>query len=123
MSKQIKREKKQRRHRRIRTKIKGNALCPRISVFRSNKYIYLQLIDDEKGRTLAAVDDHKIKPRKELLDRFSKKIATAFEAGRLLAEKALSKKIEKAVFDRGGYKYHGRVKAAAEGARQGGLKF
>jgi len=114
----IKREKKQRRHKRIRAKIKGSATCPRFSVFRSNQHISVQLIDDNKRETLVSFDDLMIKNKKGLT-----KIQLAKEIGRLVAKKALDKKIKKVVFDRGGYKYHGRVKAMAEGAREEGLKF
>ena len=105
------------RRRRVRAKITGTAERPRISVFRSNRGIFAQLIDDTSGRTLAAVnwteDDLKTLPRME----------QATRAGALLAERAKAAGIETAVFDRGGYQYHGRVKALAEGAREGGLQF
>lgn len=123
MKESLKHARRQKRHRRIRFKIKGTAKCPRLSVFRSNKYIYLQLIDDQKGETLAAVNDQKIKLGKDGKEKLSPRTAVAFEAGRLLAEAALKKKIKKIIFDRGGYVYHGRIKAAAEGARKGGLEF
>jgi len=112
-------QQRERRKNRIRTKINGTHKRPRLSVFRSNKYIYLQLIDDEKGKTLLALNDQTIKSEKNKIT----KIDSAFELGKALAQKALEKKIQNIVFDRGGYKYHGRVKAAAEGARAGGLKF
>jgi len=115
--KQVKREKRQLRHKRVRAKIMGTAKIPRLCVFRSNKHIYGQLIDDEKGKTLLIASDLEIKKVKV------KKIDIAQQVGQLLAKKAIDKKIEKIIFDRGGYKYHGRVKALAEGARQGGLKF
>lgn len=131
-----KRQKRYRRHRRVRAKISGTAKVPRFCVFRSAKHIYAQLIDDEKGVTLAAASDQelKVKSKKEKGKITSKKlkikesgkaakVAIAYEVGKLIAEKALKKKIEKVVFDRGGYQYHGRVKALAEGAREGGLKF
>lgn len=105
-----KREKRYRRHKRIRLKVMGNAKIPRLCVFRSSKHIYAQLIDDDKGRTLVSTKGQV-------------KISKAREVGKLLAEKAREKKIEKVLFDRGGYKYHGRVKALAEGAREGGLQF
>ena len=105
------------RRRRVRAKVVGTAERPRISVFRSNKGISAQLIDDESGRTLAAVswteDDLKSLP----------KMDQARRAGALLAERAKAAGIERAVFDRGGYQYHGRVKALAEAAREGGLAF
>ena len=111
--KKIKREK---RHRRIKAKIMGDAKCPRLYVFRSNKHIYVQLIDDYKGKTLVSAKDSEIKSK-------GKKSEIAFKVGELIAKKALEQKLEKVVFDRAGYKYHGRVKSLADGARQGGLKF
>lgn len=112
-----KKEKRYRRHKRVRAKVSGTAKIPRLCVFKSAKHIYAQLIDDEKGRTIAAVSD--LKARK------SKKsgVDHAKELGKLIAQKAKDKKIEKAVFDRAGYIYHGRIKAIAEGAREAGLKF
>ena len=112
-----KQEQRNRRHKRVRGKVVGTEKCPRLSVFRSNKYINLQLIDDEKGETLASFSDLKINKKGKT------KIEAAKEVGLEFAKKALEQKIKKVVFDRGGYKYHGRVKAAAEGAREGGLKF
>ncbi len=116
----IKQEKRIRRHRRVRAKIKGTKEQPRLCVFRSNKHIYAQLINDEKGEILAAASDSELKIRAK-----TKKTKTdlAKEAGKLIAQKAEVKKIESVVFDRGGYKYHGRIKALAEGAREAGLKF
>jgi len=110
--------KRYQRHKRIRTKIIGTSKIPRFCVFRSNKHIYAQLIYDEKGRTLLSANDIEIKLKVK-----SQKSKVANEVGQLLAKRALENKIEKVVFDRGGYKYHGRVKALAEGAKQGGLKF
>jgi len=115
---QLKQEKLYRRHRRVRTKVRGTKECPRFSVFRSNQHISVQLINDNKRETLVSFDDLKIKSKKRLT-----KMQLAKEVGRLVAKKALEKRIEKVVFDRGGYKYHGRVKAVAEGAREEGLKF
>ena len=115
---QLKQAKLYRRHRRVRAKVKGTKECPRFSVFRSNQHISVQLIDDNKRQTLVGFDDLKIKNKKGLT-----KMQLAKEVGRLIAKKALEKKIKKVVFDRGGYKYHGRVKAMAEGAREGGLSF
>jgi large subunit ribosomal protein L18 len=100
----------------VRGKISGSAHKPRLSVFRSNKYIFAQLIDDEKGHTLVEV----FKESRELHTKKNKTEA-AFETGKLLAEKAHEKKIKHAVFDRNGYRYHGRVKSLADGAREGGL--
>ncbi|MDP2910018.1 MAG: 50S ribosomal protein L18 [bacterium] len=112
-----KEEKRIRRHKRVRSKIKGGSKTPRLCVFRSAKHIYAQLIDDEKGSTLASSSDLNKKKTKE------NKTASAQWVGKDIASKALEKKIGKVVFDRGGYKYHGRVKAVADGAREGGLKF
>jgi large subunit ribosomal protein L18 len=106
-----------RRRRRVRAKVQGTAARPRISVFRSNRGIFVQLIDDDAGRTLAAVN------WTEDALRSLKPIEQAQRAGALLAERAKSAGVSSAVFDRGGYKYHGRVKALAEGAREGGLEF
>ena len=101
----------------IRNNISGTVLRPRLTVFRSNKYIYAQLIDDVEGKTLVDVsaeseDLHKGKTKQE----------AAFEVGKLLAQKAKKAKIAEVVFDRNGYKYHGRVQKLADGAREGGLK-
>ena len=106
-----------RRRRRVRAKVRGSAARPRISVFRSNRGISAQLIDDDAARTLAAVnwtepELRSLKPSEQ-----------AHKAGELLAQRAKAAGIERAVFDRGGYQYHGRVKALAEGAREGGLEF
>jgi large subunit ribosomal protein L18 len=109
--------KRLRRRRRVRAKVTGTAERPRISVFRSNRGVFAQLIDDSAGRTLAAVnwteDDLRSLPRMEQAKR----------AGVLLGERAKAAGVETAVFDRGGYRYHGRVKALAEGAREAGLTF
>jgi large subunit ribosomal protein L18 len=109
--------KRLKRRRRVRAKITGSAERPRISVFRSNRGVFAQLIDDESGRTLAAVNwtEGDLKSLKRM--------EQAKKAGELLAERAKAAGVETAVFDRGGYQYHGRVKALAEGAREGGLKF
>lgn len=113
-----KQTKRYRRHRRLRTRIIGTKDCPRLSVFRSNRHLYLQLINDREGKTLIGLNDRALKAKKGL-----KKIELAEELGRLIAKKAQAQKIKKVFFDRGGYNYHGRVKAAAEGARKEGLKF
>jgi large subunit ribosomal protein L18 len=115
-SNQAKQLKRIKRHRKIRAKVKGASDCPRLSVFRSNRSMNLQLIDDDKNITLASAHSREITKK-------DKKVAVSFELGKKLAEKAKAKGIEKVVFDRGGYKYHGRTKQAAEGAREGGLKF
>ncbi len=104
-----------RRHKRIRSKISGTADVPRISVYRSNKYLYVQLIDDTTGKTLASADSRELKTKV--------KADQAKELGMALAKKALAQKVEKAVFDRSGYLYTGKIKAVADGAREGGLKF
>jgi large subunit ribosomal protein L18 len=106
-----------RRRRRVRAKVHGTAERPRISVFRSNRGIAAQLIDDESGRTLAAVNWIEA-PLREL-----KGSEQAKKAGELLAERAKAAGVQTAVFDRGGYQYHGRVQALADGAREGGLSF
>lgn len=114
---------RERRHARVRAKIQGTAKCPRLSVFRSARYIYAQLIDDNTGNTLASADDCETSKKKVNGGDRTGKVASAFVAGKLLAEKAIEKGVKEVVFDRGEYKYHGRVKALAEGAREGGLKF
>lgn len=106
------------RQKRVRSKTKGTSEKPRLSVFRSNKSIYAQVIDDKKHTTIVGAWQGEISAKEN-----SKKIEKARQLGALIAKKALSKKISKVVFDRGSYKYHGRVKAVAEGAREGGLKF
>ena len=106
-----------RRRRRVRAKVRGTAERPRLSVFRSNRGVQAQLIDDDAGRTLAAVNWTEA----DLRD--LQKMAQAKRAGELLAERAKAAGIETCVFDRGGYRYHGRVKLLAEGAREGGLAF
>ncbi len=118
MQKDIKKsEAKQRRIVRVRAKISGTAERPRLAVRRTLSHIYAQLIDDRSGKTLAAASDSELKDKK------LKKTEQASEVGKLLAEKAKAKKIEAAVFDRRDKKFHGRVKALAEGAREAGLKF
>lgn len=135
------------RHKRVRAKISGTKERPRFCVFRSNRHIYTQLIDDDKNITLVAVSDRELKVKSQnyipsrrppakagpsskvkIKDERGEKMLTekamiAYEIGKLIAKKALEKKIEKVVFDRGGYKYHGVIEALAEGAREGGLKF
>lgn len=109
------------RARRVRAKVSGTVERPRLSVFRSNTSLYLQVIDDANGKTLAAAHTREVKGAKE--DGLAGKEAEAMALGRLLAEKAKAKGVEAVIFDRAGYRYHGRVKAAAEGARAGGLVF
>jgi large subunit ribosomal protein L18 len=104
---------KQQKIKRVRNKIIGSATRPRLAVFRSNKHLSAQLIDDAKGATILSAEDREIKAEKG---------KTADEVGKLVAKKANEKKITQAVFDRRSYKYHGKIKAVAEGARSGGLK-
>lgn len=109
MPRQLK-NKRQIRHARVRAKVSGTAARPRLSAFRSNKYVYAQLIDDERGITLAAASSRTVK-------------GGAAKVGEALARAAAEKKITQAVFDRGGYRYAGQIKALADGARTGGLNF
>lgn len=111
-----KREKRERRHKRVRAKIKGTVERPRLSVFRSNRHLWVQLIDDTRGVTVAAANDAEIKGKEA-------RTAEARLLGALIAERAGEKKIKQAVFDRGGYRYHGVIQAVAEGARKAGLRF
>ncbi len=111
------RQRRQRRRHRVRAKISGTAERPRLSVYRSNKGVFAQLIDDVDGKTLAAVNWTESELRE--LGRTEQ----AKKAGELLAERAKKAGVERCVFDRSGYRYHGRVKALAEGAREGGLEF
>lgn len=141
-SNKIKQNKRFRRKGRVRAKVNGTAACPRLSVFRSNRGIYAQIINDETGRTLAAVGAGEVHPVKSgsagpdnnrefngvkvkglPAGQAGKKIAVSLELGKLIAAKAIAQGISRIVFDRNGYKYHGRVKALAEGARANGLKF
>lgn len=134
-SEKIKKEKKTRRHARIRAKISGTKKKPRLFVFRSLKHISAQLIDDVGGHTMATVSDTVLGSKKagkgkittaaqpkDLGGRTSK-VAIAYEVGKLISVKAKELGVEVVVFDRGGYKFHGRIKAVADGAREGGLKF
>ncbi|MCK5415960.1 50S ribosomal protein L18 [Candidatus Parcubacteria bacterium] len=111
----IKTTRRDRRRGKIRSKISGTSIRPRLSVFRSNAGMFIQLIDDAKGTTIIGVNMKEIKK--------GTKMEKAFEMGKVIAKKALKQKIESVVFDRGGYNYHGRVKAVADGAREAGLKF
>ena len=106
------------RHKRVRGKISGTAEMPRLNVFRSEANIYAQVIDDTTGMTLVSASS-----LDKAIDGYGGNIAAATAVGKLVAERALAKGIECVVFDRGGYLYHGRVQALAEGAREGGLKF
>lgn len=118
-----KQEKRKRRHERVTAKVKGNKKVPRLYVFRSNKHTYAQLIDDIEGDTLIQVSDMEVDKKPKEKENKGRKEQLAFQVGKVIAEKAQEMDIEKVVFDRGGYDYHGRVKAVAEGAREGGLKF
>ena len=118
MSKVISRtDERIRRHKRIRNKISGIKECPRLSVFRSNRHIFAQLIDDEKGVTMAAIGSVALKLEN------GGSIEAAKKVGEEIAKLAKAKKIKRVVFDRGGYIYHGRIKALAEAAREAGLQF
>ena len=105
-------------HKRIRRKISGSAERPRLAVFRSLKHIYAQVIDDASGRTIVSASSHE---KGASFD--GGNIAGAKEVGRLVAERAKEKGVKSVVFDRGGYQYHGRVKALADAAREAGLEF
>jgi len=116
-----KREGREIRHLRVRQRVRGTADRPRLSVFRSLKHIYAQLVDDGTGRTRASMDSRSPEFRQRLIT--GGNIAAAKLVGELLAEKAKAQGVKQVVFDRGGYQYHGRVKALAEAARAGGLVF
>ena len=106
------------RHKRVRGKISGTAECPRLDVFRSNKHIYAQVIDDSTGRTLCSAST-----LEKTFEGYGGNKEAATAVGKTIAERALALGIKNVVFDRGGYIYHGRVQALAEGAREGGLDF
>lgn len=116
MKENIKKTKRELRRKRIRLLIKGTVKRPRMVVFKSLRFIYVQVIDDKAGKTLAQVNEKEIKTGKT-------KTEKAIEVGKLIAKKCLDKKINIVVFDRAGFKYHGRVKALADAARKAGLKF
>jgi large subunit ribosomal protein L18 len=113
---QSRKENRIRRKKRIRSKIEGTAKIPRLCVFRSNTAIYAQLVDDASGKTIAAFDSRGLKTKKFDIEK-------AIKVGQEVAKIAQGKKIQAVVFDKSGYNYHGKVKALAEGARKGGLKF
>jgi large subunit ribosomal protein L18 len=115
------RQARNRRHRRVRAKVIGTALRPRLCAFRSLSHIYAQVIDDSKGHTLVSAST--LEPEIKSEAQGKAKTAEAEMVGSLVAKRALEKGIKQVVFDRGGYKYHGRVKALAEAARQAGLEF
>lgn len=108
--------KRDRRHNRVRAKISGNSARPRLAVFRANQHIYAQIVDDATHKTIASSSTLKIKAK-------GNKSELAAAVGKEIAAKAAEQKITQVVFDRGGYKYHGRVKALADAAREAGLKF
>jgi large subunit ribosomal protein L18 len=109
--------KRKQRHIRVRAKVKGTKDCPRLSVFRSNKYMVLQLVDDATNKSIVQITDSKLVKGKMT------KIERSHALGKKFAELLKKKKIKKIVFDRSGYKYHGRVAAAAKGIREGGIEF
>ena len=112
-------DRRRRRHLRVRKKVRGTATRPRLVVFRSSKHIYAQLVDDERGVSLLGASDRS----KGLAADAPGKVAKGTALGQLIATKAKERGITRVVFDRGGYRYHGRVKAVADGARKGGLEF
>ena len=107
------------RHKRVRARIVGTAQRPRVSVFKSNKHIFVQLIDDESGKTI--LSSKVVSAKKSKIK--GNKNEKASEIGKIVAEKAKTTGIKEVIFDRGGYKYHGRIKAVADGLRAGGMKF
>lgn len=119
-SAQQKREARRRRHHRVRKKVVGTAARPRLSVFRSNKHLTLQVIDDSTGRTLAAASTVEAELRS---NGSTSNVAAATRAGALVAERAKAAGVTSVVFDRGGFLYHGRIAAAAQAARDAGLEF
>lgn len=118
MNKHVGREK---RHLRLRRKLKGTEARPRLAVFRSNRYLYAQIIDDTAGITIASASSLEKELREKFQGRVNKEVAT--EIGKLISERAKAKGVSAVVFDRGGFKYHGRVKSLAEAARDNGLEF
>ncbi|OGM89334.1 50S ribosomal protein L18 [Candidatus Wolfebacteria bacterium RBG_13_41_7] len=109
---------KERRKKRTRARLSGSSERPRFSVFRSNNYVYVQIIDDENGKTLVSASTMELKKQKKAAGK-----ELAEKLGELIAKKAVEKGVKKVVFDRGSYSYHGRVQAVAEAARKGGLEF
>ena len=124
MGKENSREARQRRHLRVRAKVKGTASSPRLSVFRSLNHIYAQVIDDVQGQTLVSAStlDAEVKEAGAKKKK-TNKMGTAQQVGSLVAKRALSQGIKQVAFDRGGFQYHGRVKVLADAARESGLKF
>ena len=113
---------RERRHKRVRAKVNGTAARPRLNVFRSSAHIYCQIIDDVKGHTLVAASDLEDDVRERAGDDAAK-VARAKVVGEVIAQRAKEAGVDAVVFDRGGFLYHGRIKAVADGAREGGLKF
>ncbi len=114
-------EKRKKKHRRIRNKIMGSAERPRLNVYKSLKHMYAQIINDETGNTLVSASTLEDEVKEGLES--TSNVEAAKKVGKIIAKRALAKGIDRVVFDRSGYIYHGRVKAVAEGAREGGLKF
>lgn len=112
------RDTRNRRRARVRRKLRGTSVRPRLSVYRSNRYIYAQVIDDTEGTTLAAASSQEPELRSDRLN-----LETAAKVGSLVADRAKEAGVSTVVFDRGGYKYHGRLKALADAAREAGLEF
>lgn len=106
------------RHKRVRSIIRGTNSRPRLSVFRSSKHVFVQLVDDDAKKTIIGISDTEASKSKKMT-----KSDRAFAIGKLIAQKAGEQKIKKVIFDRGGYQYHGRIQKVAEGARDGGLEF
>lgn len=116
--KRSRKDSRARRHRRVRKTLRGTGTRPRLTVFRSNRYIYAQVIDDIDGRTLVVASSHEADLRASNLNK-----ETAAKVGQMIGSRAKAAGVETVVFDRGGYKYHGRVKALADAAREAGLEF
>ena len=114
--------KRNKRRRKIRAKIIGTKNRPRLSVFKSNKGLFLQLINDDNGKTLASASSKEVKVDSKDNKKLSGKVGISYELGKIISNKAQKLKIKQAVFNRGGYKFHGRIKAVVDGAREGGLK-
>ena len=118
-----KKESREKRHRSLRKRIEGTAERPRLAIFRSSRHIYAQVINDLENKTLVGTSDLGLQGEKDAKDEKGGKKTTAKKVGAAIAKKCLEKGIDKVVFDRAGFKYHGRVSALAEGAREAGLKF
>ncbi len=121
MAKATRTDARKRRHMRVRRKVSGTAARPRLNVYRSLKNVNVQLIDDQAGHTLVSASTLEADLKEVLADKL--KVEQAKEIGKIVAERAKAAGIERVVFDRGGYRYHGRVKAVADGSREGGLVF